>query len=239
MRLDRTILGLRLLLLGLSLGLVVVASTPSLAEAAEGDDPSLETWRASLDPERPASGPVARYSSGQPLEAEQSQLLASALLSNDLRVATVAVDELVAYGPPAGEALLLAAAADPSIPEPVRLEALRALRTMESGRALPVFGQLAMAHDGALQREAILGLCALEAPEAGPLLKALTERGDRRTQHWIVKGLRQAGARAAARGARREAREVRRDDRRDDRQERRDDRQERRDERRELRQLSR
>ena len=225
--------------------LALLLSAPAVALAADAPAPQeapLRDWLASLDPERPASGPVARYASGEPLESEQRELLASALQSDDWRVAAVAVDELVAYGPPAGEALLLAAAADPSIPETVRIEALRALRTMESGRALPVLGRVAISTEGPLQREAILGLCALEAPEAEPLLRMLSERGDRRIQHWIIKGLRQAGARAAARGARREAREVRRDDRRENREDRREDREDRRQDRREqreLRQLSR
>ncbi|MCO4772749.1 MAG: HEAT repeat domain-containing protein [Deltaproteobacteria bacterium] len=213
----------------------------ALPGAAVADD-DLSTWLASLDPERPASGPVARYEGGEPLADVHEELLASALQSGDPRVSHVAVDELISYGPPAGEALLLAAAADSTVPESVRLEALRALRSMNSGRALPTLGRVAMSTEGVLQREAILGLCALEAPEAGPLLRVLAERGDRKTQHWIVKGLRQAGARAAARGARRENREVRKDDRRENREERREDREDRREERQErkqLRQLSR
>jgi|GEM_PF-2410305 len=225
--------------------LVVLLATAGPSPTAQASDvagASLDAWLASLDPDRPASGPIARYSQGEPLADDTRGLLASALQSDDLRVAGVAVDELIAYGPPEGEALLLAAAADTSIPEPVRLEALRALRTMESGRALPVLGTIAMQSEDAIQREAILGICALEAPEAGPLLRLLSERGDRRTQHWIVKGLRQAGARAAARGARRDAREDRREDRKETRGERKEEREDRREdrrERRELRQLSR
>jgi len=224
--------------------LVMLLLLPAAALAGEqpAEEAELTRWLAELDPERPASGPVARYEQGVPLDDERGELLAAALQSTDPRVATVAVDELSAYGAPSGEALLLAAAADPAVPDTVRIEALRALRAMRSGRALPVMGQVALTSSGSLQKEAILGLCALEAPESGPILRMLAERGDRKTQHWIVKGLRQAGARAAARGARRENREVRRDDRREvredrreDRQERREDRRERREERRELR----
>lgn len=219
----------------LALGLAPAMARAADEPATPAADEALRTWLASLDPERPASGPVASYAPGTELDDEESEFLSSALRSGDLRVATVAVDELSAYGGGAGEALLLAAAANPDVPEPVRLEALRALRELESGRALPVLGTVAMTEEGALQREAILGLCALEAPEAEPLLRELTQRGDRRTQHWIVKGLRQAGERAAARGARREARQERREDRQERREDRREDRQERREERQELR----
>lgn len=215
--------------------LLLLGPGMALSGEAAPENEELTRWLAELDPERPASGPVARYEQGAPLDGERSELLAAALQSSDPRVATVAVDELSAYGAPSGEALLLAAASDPAVPETVRIEALRALRTMSSGRALPVMGQVALRSEGSLQKEAILGLCALEAPESGPILRILAERGDRKTQHWIVKGLRQAGARAAARGARKENREVRRDDRRETREDRREDRQERREDRRERR----
>ncbi len=202
----------------------------------------LDGWIASLDPTHPASGEVAVYDGGPPVDAEQAELLLAMLWSPDQRVAGVAVHELSNYGVPGGEAALLAVTEDPrwSTLEPdQRATVLRGLREMRSGRALVAFARAALEEDGPASREGIRGLCSLQAPQAEPVLRLVAEQGDRQKQSWIVRSLRRTGARDAARTARtevridrREGRNERRDDRKETRSERRDDRKETRSERR-------
>jgi hypothetical protein len=202
----------------------------------------LDGWIASLDPARPAGGEVAVYDGGPAVGSEQADLFLAMLWSPDQRVAGVAADELTNYGVPGGEAALLAVTEDPrwsSRSPDLRATVLRGLREMRSGRALVAFAKAALEEGGPVSREGIRGLCALQAPQTEPVLRLIAEQGDRQKQSWIVRSLRQAGARDAAKTARtevrldrREGRSERRDDRKETRTERREDRKETRTERR-------
>lgn len=222
----------RAALLALAFALVTLVARPASAQRV------LDGWIASLDPARPAGGDVALYEGGPPIQADVAELLVTGLWSPDERVAGVAVDELGAHGVPGGEAALLAATEDPRWPtlEPDRRATiLRGLREMRSGRALIAFARAALEDDGAVSREGIRGLCALEAPQAAPVLRLVAEQGDRQKQSWIVRSLRRSGAKDAARTARTEVRIERRETRTDRREDRKETRTERREDRRETR----
>ena len=198
----------------------------------------LDDWIASLDPLHPAGGDVAVYDGGPTVGAEQAELFLAMLWSPDQRVAGVAVDELSTYGVPGGEAALLAVTEDPrwsTLAPDQRAMVLRGLREMRSGRALVAFARAALEEDGPVSREGIRGLCALQAPQAEPVLRLVAEQGDRQKQSWIVRSLRQTGARDAARTARTEVRMDRREERSERREDRKETRSERREDRRETR----
>ncbi len=219
----------RAALLPLGVALLFLFATPARAQGP------LDQWIAGLDPAHPAGGDVALYDGGLPLPGAQAELLLTMLWSSDQRVSAVAVDELSAWGVPGGEAALLAVTADPRWPtlDPdLRVTVLAGLLDMRSGRALVPFAHAALEEDGAVSREGIRGLCALDAPEAEPVLRLVTEQGDRRKQSWIVRSLRRSGARDAARTARTEIRFERKETRSDRREDRKEKRQDRRDERR-------
>jgi len=164
--------------------------------------------------------------------------LSSMLWSEDQRVASVAVDELSAYGVPGGEAALLAATEDSRWTEldpDLRAQVLQGLRQMGSRRALKAFTRAALEDDGPVSRAGIRGLVELGGADAEAALKAVAEQGDRRKQSWIVRSLRQVGARDAAKTARTEVRTERREDRSERREGRKETRTERKEERKETR----
>ena len=168
----------------------------------------------------------------------QLEQLEHMLWSTDQRVASVAVDELSAHGVPGGETALLAATTDArwaQLDPDLQAQVLRGLREMGSSRAVGAFARAALEEDGPVSREGIRGLIALQTPEGDAILKQVSEQGDRRKQSWIVRSLRQAGARDAARTARTEVRTERREDRSERREDRRESRSERKEDRKETR----
>ncbi len=209
----------------------LLVAAPAAAADASFD---LAAWAMSLDPDRPAGGDWVLYEGGPEIPPEVAGTLRTSLYAEDALLPRVAVEELAAYGVPAGEAMLLELARSErwmGLDEDLRLEIVVALREMRSGRALPVLGRIALADDGAVSREAIRALCESAAPEADPVLGAVIARGDRKAQKAVIRWLRRTGERDRAK----EARALRRADRREDRTERREDRKERREERREER----
>lgn len=215
-----------------------------IAAPANAADPSfdLAAWAMSLDPDRPATGDWVLYEGGPKLEAEVAGTLRVSLYADDPILPLVAVEELTAYGVPAGEAMLLEIARSErweGLDEDLQVEVVTALRTMRSGRALPLLGRIALSGESEAAEAATRALCEIAAPEADPVLAAILARGDRRAQTQVVRWLRKAGERDRAKEARqlrradrREDRTERREDRREGRQERRDDRKERREDRR-------
>ncbi|MCP4868044.1 MAG: HEAT repeat domain-containing protein [Proteobacteria bacterium] len=218
--------------------LLLLAAAPANAADAPFD---LAAWAMSLDPDRPATGEWVLYEGGPALETDVAGTLRTSLYAEDPLLPLVAVGELAAYGVPAGEEMLLEIARSEQwagLDEDLQAEVVTALRTMRSGRALPVLGRIALSGDSDAAREAIRALCESSAPEAEPVLKAILAQGDRKAQKAVIRWLRKAGERDRAKDARqfrradrREDRSERREDRREDREDRREDRKERRDER--------
>lgn len=204
---------------------------PTAAAAADFD---LASWALSLDPDEPASGDWVLYDGGTPIPEEVVATLRDSLYAEDPLLPRVAVEELSAYGVPAGESLLLELARSvrwSALDEDLQTELVVALRLMRSGRALPVLARIAIEGEGPAAEAAIRALCESAAPEAEPVLRAVIADGDRRKQALVIRWLRKAGEREASR----EARHARRTERRDDRTERREDRREGRTERKEER----
>jgi hypothetical protein len=221
----------------LSLAVALFASpVPARAQAPPQLD--LDAWLASLDAEQPASGDWALYGGGPPIDGDAAAAMHDGLWSGDPRAVSVAVDELFLYGVPAGESLLLQFARSgqfSGLDDDLRRAVLRALREMRSGRALPLFARVALREEGGAADEAIRALCESLAPEAGPVLRELVREGERHKAKQVIRWLRKAGEREAARAARGERREERREDRQERREERREEREERKEERREER----
>jgi len=218
-----------------AIGLLSIAP---LAMAADGSF-DLATWAMSLDPDRPATGTWVLYDGGPALDEGVAGTLRTSLYAEDPLLPLVAVGELEAYGVPAGEAMLLEIARSErwgGLDEDLQVEVVAALRTMRSGRALPVLGRIALAREHDASNEAIRALCESAAPEAEPVLAAILARGDRKEQAAVIRWLRKAGERDRAKDARQFRRADRRDDRTERREDRREDRQERRDDRKERRQ---
>jgi hypothetical protein len=214
-----------------ALGVLLAAGS-----AAAADQPfDLAAWAMSLDHDRPATGDWMLYDGGPAIAAEVVETLRTSLYAEDALLPLVAVEELAAYGVPAGEGMLLEIARSErwtGLDVDLKIEVVSALREMRSGRALPVFGRIALNDETVVAREAIRGLCESSAPEAQPVLRAILAQGDRRAQKTVIRWLRKAGERDRVKAAR----QLRREDRREDRTERREDRTGRRDDRRETRQ---
>jgi len=216
------------------LGAVLVGAVLGLASPAAAADLDLAAWALSLDPDRPASGDYVVYAGGEAPPPETAAALRRSLFAVDPRLAEPAAHSLAEYGVPHGESVLLELARSErwaAVDDDVQIAVLRALRRMRSGRALSVYGRIALDDSGRPAREAIRALCESMAPEAAPVLRSLAGGRDGKKRNLVVRFLRKTGEREAAR----EARKLRRDARLEGRRERREEKRERRDERREER----
>ena len=216
---------------GSAVALFCGALLPFLPSSALADaDFDVAAWAMDLDPDRPASGPHVVYTGSEAPAAETAAALRTALFTQDPRVAELAARSLVDYGVPHGESPLLDLARSErwdALDESVRSAVLSALRHMRSGRALPIYARVALRESDRAAREAIRALCESMAPEALPVLRALAGGPDGRKRNLVVRFLRKAGEREAAREAlrlRKEARIERRQERRDEKREQREDR---------------
>ena len=227
----RRALALSSLCLGLFVACPAAAQDAAPVAASTTRPFDLAAWALDLDPDRPAGGDYVVYERASKPDAEKIAALRRSLFASSPRVAEPAAEDLGLEGVPHGESVLLELARSErwaAVDDSLRATVLRGLRSMRSGRALPVYARVALREEGAPAREAIRALCESLAPEAVPVLRDLAGGPDARKRNLVVRFLRKTGEREAAKEVRRLRKEAKQEQRRDKRDEKRERREQRR-----------